>query len=84
MLKEILNGLLEQRHRLAGMYVEEDEDNLYLMVSTPWRNTCLSVWSSKGMGQGLVEDAVREIHGEADKCLEDIFSLKGGVTHGRE
>jgi len=60
MLKEVLNATLTREQREAGIYLEEDEDFLYLFDRWGKRQ---AVFSSKGA-------TVKAIRDEADKLIK--------------
>ncbi len=61
MLREVLIGTLRQAHRALGLYLEEEEDFLYLRMEG--QEKPLAIWISSVVTVAMIQDA-------ADKIIE--------------
>lgn len=59
MLKEVLTGVLKPTHKAAGLYLEEEEDFLYLKKEG--REKPLATWVSTTVTVEKIQDAADAI-----------------------
>lgn len=57
MLKEILTANLRPTHRAAGLFLDEDEDELLVYLKREGRDKPLAVWVASTVTVEMIRDA---------------------------